>query len=130
MAILHFRCKERRRTLRVMLTVPLKVRGKNVDGEPFTVNTNSHTVSLHGASIELAPGVALGDLLQMENERTREKVEGKVVTIRHSRDGKTYVGVEFIDQNINFWHMSFPVPGAKPLRRMVSAPEKVQAMSS
>jgi hypothetical protein len=113
-----------------MLTVPLKVRGKNVDGEPFTVNTNSHTVSLHGASIELEPGVALGDLLQMENERTREKVEGKVVTIRHSRDGKTYVGVEFTDQNINFWHMSFPVPGAKPLRRLVSAPEKVPAMSS
>lgn len=130
MAILHFRCKERRRTLRVMLTVPLKVRGKNVDGEPFTVSTNSHTVSLHGASIELEPGVALGDVLQMENERTREKVEGRVVTIRHSRDGKTYVGVEFTDQVINFWHMSFPVPGAKPLRRMVSAPEKVPAMSS
>jgi hypothetical protein len=130
MAILHFRCKERRRTLRVMLTVPLKVRGTDVDGDAFTVQTNSHTVSLHGASIELAPGVALGNILQLENERTREKIEGKVVTIRHSRDGKTYVGVEFTDQNINFWHMSFPVPGAKPLRRTVSAPEKVPAMSS
>ena len=130
MAILHFRCKERRRTLRVMLTVPLKVRGTDVDGDAFTVKTNSHTVSLHGASIELAPGVALGNILQLENERTREKIEGKVVTIRHSRDGKTYVGVEFTDQNINFWHMSFPVPGAKPLRRTVCAPEKVPAMSS
>jgi len=130
MALLHFRCKERRRTLRVMLTVPLKVRGVDVGGAPFSVETNSHTVSRHGVLIELGVIVSLGDLLRLENERTREKIEGKVVTIRHSRDGKTFVGVEFTDQNINFWHMSFPVPGAKPLRRMISATEKVPAMSS
>jgi hypothetical protein len=128
MAILHFRCKERRRTLRVMLTVPLKVHGQTVDGETFSVETRSHTVSLHGASIELAPKVMLGDLLKLENERTREKIEGKVVTIRHSRDGKTYIGVEFVDQDVNFWHMSFPVPGAKPLRRVVT--EKIAAVTT
>ncbi len=127
MAILHFRCKERRRTVRVMLTVPLKVRGQSVEGHTFSVETRSHTVSLHGASIELEAGVVLGDILQLENERTRETVEGKVVTIRHSRDGKTYVGVEFTSRDVNFWHMSFPVPGAKPLRRLVT--EKVGALS-
>ena len=129
MAILHFRCKERRRTVRVMLTVPLKVHGESVDGEQFSVRTHSHTVSLHGASIELQEGVVLGGMLSLENERTREKVEGKIVTIRHSRDGKTYVGVEFTNRDINFWHMSFPVPGAKPLRRLIAQPEKVPAMS-
>ena len=72
----------------------------------------------------------MGDLVHLENERTREKVEAKIVTIRNSRDGKTYVGLEFTNQDINFWHMSFPVPGAKPLRRMVSTPEKVPAMST
>jgi hypothetical protein len=128
MAILHFRCKERRRTVRVMLTVPLKVHGQSVDGEKFSVETNSHTVSLHGASIELGPKVVLGDMLRLENERTREKIDGKVVTIRHSRDGKTYVGIEFTDQNVNFWHMSFPVPGAKPLRRMAS--DKIAAVTT
>jgi hypothetical protein len=128
MAILHFRCKERRRTVRVMLTVPLKVHGQSVDGEKFSVETNSHTVSLHGASIELGPKVVLGDMLRLENERTREKIDGKVVTIRHSRDGKTYVGIEFTDQNVNFWHMSFPVPGAKPLRRLVS--DKIAAVTT
>jgi hypothetical protein len=130
MAILHFRCKERRRTLRVMLTVPLKVRGLSASGSPFSVETNSHTVSLHGALIELSVMVSMGDLVHLENERTRETVEAKVVTIRNSRDGKTYVGVEFTNRDINFWHMSFPVPGAKPLRRMMSTPEKVPAMST
>jgi hypothetical protein len=128
MAILHFRCKERRRTVRVMLTVPLKVHGQGVDGERFSVETRSHTVSLHGASIELQAKVVLGSVLYLENERTNEKVEGKIVTIRHSRDGKTYVGVEFTDQELNFWHMSFPAPGAKPLRRMV--PDKLAAVTT
>jgi hypothetical protein len=127
MAILHFRCKERRRTVRVMLTIPLRVHGRSINGERFTVLTNSHTVSLHGGSIELDLPVELGDTLQLENGRTQEVAEGKIMTIRRSRDGKTYVGVEFIDQEINFWHMSFPVPGAKPLRRLVA--EKVPAMS-
>ncbi len=127
MALLHFRAKERRRTVRVMLTVPLKVHGLNMEGETFSAETRSHTVSLHGASIELDFAVALGDILLLENELTRERVEGRVVTIRHSRDGKTYVGLEFTDKDVNFWHMSFPVPGAKPLRRLVA--EKVSALS-
>jgi PDZ domain-containing secreted protein len=127
MALLHFRAKERRRTVRVMLTVPLKVQGQTMNGERFTVATCSHTVSLHGASIELEKRVSLGDLLSVENEISQEKVEGKIVTIRHSRDGKTYVGIEFTDKNVNFWHMSFPAPGAKPLRRTFV--EKVPALS-
>jgi PilZ domain len=128
MAILHFRCKERRRTVRVMLTVPLKVHGRNVNGETFSVETHSHTVSLHGASIELDLGVVLGETLHLENERTNEKIEGKIVTIRHSRDGKCYVGVEFLNHEVNFWHMSFPIPGAKPLRRVM--PDKVAAVTT
>ena len=121
MAILHFRCKERRRTVRVMLSVPLRVSGKTEIGEKFSVKALSHSVSLHGASIELDLEVVLGEILRLENEITREKVDGKVVTIRRSRDGKKYVAIEFISEDANFWHMAFPVPGARPLRRPISA---------
>jgi hypothetical protein len=127
MAILHFRCKERRRTMRVMLTVPLRVHGITQDGETFAIETKSHTVSLHGASVELEQAVALGDILLLENELSKEQAEGKVVTIKRGRDGKVYVGIEFTDCELNFWHMAFPVPGAKPLRRLVR--EKVSVLS-
>jgi hypothetical protein len=127
MAILHFRCKERRRTMRVMLSVPLKVHGITAEGETYAIETKSHTVSLHGASIELEHTVALGDILLLENELTNQQAEGKVVGIKRSRDGKVYVGIEFTDQHLNFWHMAFPAPGAKPLRRRFA--EKVVALS-
>jgi PilZ domain len=121
MAIIHFRCKERRRTVRVMLSVPLRVTGRTEIGERFSIRAMSHTVSRHGASIELELEVVLGEVLQLENEVTREKVEGKVVSIRRTREGKKFVAVEFILADANFWHMAFPIPGARPLRRPLSA---------
>jgi hypothetical protein len=126
MAIIHFRCKERRRTVRVMLTVPLRVSGQTEIGEKFNITTLSHCVSLHGVSIELEQGVVLGEILRLENEITREKVEGKVVSIRRTREGKRYVAMEFTGANPNFWHMAFPVPGARPMRRSIS--QKVSAL--
>lgn len=121
MAILNFRYKERRRSVRVLLTVELKVTGQTETGEKFSVHTRSQTVSLHGASFALEPTVVMGEILQLENENTREKVAGKVVGIHRERDGKTYVGVEFAAEAKNFWHMAFPVPGARPLRRILSS---------
>jgi hypothetical protein len=121
MAILHFRCKERRRTVRVMLAVPLRVSGKTEIGERFSVRAMSHSVSLHGASVELEQGVVLGEILQLENEITKEMVEGKVVSIRRARDAKRYVAIEFTEADPNFWHMAFPTPGARPMRRLISS---------
>ena len=120
MAVIHFRWKERRRSVRVMLNVPLSVAGQTDAGEKFSVKTRSHSVSLYGASIELDQSVVLGELVQLQNEITREKVEGKVVSIRRGRDDKRYVAIEFTSP-VNFWHMVFPVPGARPMRRQITA---------
>jgi hypothetical protein len=104
-----------------MLSVPLRVSGKTEIGERFSVKAMSHSVSLHGASIELEQGVVLGEILELANEITKEKVEGKVVSIRRSRDAKRYVAVEFTEREPNFWHMAFPVPGARPMRRPIAS---------
>ena len=121
MAILHFRAKERRRTVRVMLSIPLKVHGISTEGDTFAVETKSHTISLHGASLELEYPVQLGDILMVENARTNEQAEARVATIKKTREGKMHVGLEFTDKDVNFWHMAFPAPGAKPMRRHVPA---------
>ena len=125
MSLLHFRCKERRRSQRVALTVPLSVHGQTDEGERFFVHTNSVSVSQHGASFELNEVVVAGQVLQLVNENSSRKVECHVVNIYRKRDGKVYVGVEFNATECNFWHMTFPMPGAKPLRR--GFPSKVTA---
>jgi len=120
MSLLHFRYKERRRTVRVALSVPLSIHGKFESGEKFCVQTNSHSVNRHGALFPLETPVTLGQTLLLVNDITAQGMECRVVAVRRGRDGKTYVGLEFLSTDINFWNMTFPLPGAKPLRRVVS----------
>jgi hypothetical protein len=115
-AILHFRCKERRRTLRVTLTVPLTVRGQSDDGEKFSVHAQSQAVNRNGGLLQMDQVVVIGQPLMLVNENSNRFIECRVVAIRHDRD-KTYVGVEFVSPDSNFWSMTFPIPGARPLRR-------------
>jgi PilZ domain len=125
MSLLHFRCKERRRTIRVALSVPLTVHGKSDTGDKFSVQSHSESVNRHGALFHLEEIVLLGQAVMLVNDCTTQSAECKVVSIHRARDGKQYVGVEFTSPENNFWHMQFPIPGARPLRRMI--PKKVSA---
>jgi hypothetical protein len=121
MSLLHFRCKERRRTLRVNLSVPLAVHGATDEGAKFCTHTHSQSINQHGALMELTEVVLVGQVLQLVNENSNRKVDCRVVSVQRKRDGKTYIGVEFLTAETNFWHMTFPMPGQKPLRKIVSA---------
>jgi uncharacterized DUF497 family protein len=125
MSLLHFRCKERRRTLRVALTVPLTVHGRTDTGERFCAQTASQSVNRHGVLFQLEEIVLVGQTLILVNDHTAQSMECRVVSIHRARDGKQYIGVEFLSPETNFWHMQFPIPGTKPLRRVL--PTKASA---
>ncbi|HVH69799.1 MAG TPA: hypothetical protein VNB49_01655, partial [Candidatus Dormibacteraeota bacterium] len=110
---------------RVALTVPLMVHGKTNCGQRFSAHTSSQSVNRHGALIHLEEIVMAGQTLILINEHTAQSMECRVVSIHRARDSKQYVGVEFLSTETNFWHMQFPMPGAKPLRRVV--PNKASA---
>lgn len=125
MSLLHFRVKERRRTVRVALTVPLTVHGKTDTGERFSARTASQSVNRHGALFSLEEIVLVGQMVILINDHTAQSMECRVVSIHRARDSKQYVGVEFLSPETNFWHMQFPIPGTKPLRRVI--PNKASA---
>jgi len=102
---------------------------QNEDSEKFSVRAKTNAVSQHGAQIETEHPLIVGQVLLIINESSARKVEARVISIQRKRDGKTYIGVEFLSTDINFWNMTFPLPGAKPLRRVVSkvAANKVTA---
>src|SRR5215475_4894834 len=121
MSLLHFRYKERRRTVRVSLSVPLTIHGKHEGGEKFCVQTQSQSVNRHGALFPMETPVTMGQALLLVNDITAQGIECRVVAVRRGRDAKTYIGVEFVNAENNFWHMVFPVPGTRPLRRAIPA---------
>jgi PilZ domain len=124
MSLLHFRFKERRRTVRVSLTVGLRVRWHTESGEAFLVKTVSQSVSRYGGLFQMNEHITVGQVLKLENENTDKEIEARVTSVHKARDGKVYVGVEFLT-DMNFWQMRFPAPGARPIRR--TANSKVSA---
>lgn len=117
MVVSTYRRGEKRRSVRVTLSVPLRVDGKEVRGEQFTIRTKTHTVSEFGCLIFLENEVVLEETIVLMNENTRQSVLCSVVSTRRHRDGKKYVGVGFISPKPNFWGIVFSKPGAKSLKR-------------
>lgn len=130
MSLLHFRYRERRRTVRVALSVPLSVHGKNEAGERFAVQTASLSINRHGALLQFEQPVLAGQTVKLVNDITAQSTEGRVVSVRRGKDGKTYVGVEFVSPESNFWHMVFPIPGTRPLRRAIASANTPKASAS
>lgn len=121
MSILHFRRVERRRTPRIAIFVDLTIQGFDEANEKLKIQTRSHSVSGHGGMMILDTAVTLGQKLLVTNEKSGQKTECKVVSVRTGADGKHSVAFEFIAPNRDFWKISFPDKGAKPLRRVLPA---------
>ena len=121
MGVLHFRYRERRRTLRVTMTLPVIVHGANDQGEKFCVRCATRSINQQGGQLVMDEPVVAGQDLLLVNENTNRSIESRVVYAKKERDGHFYVGVEFVNTDSNFWKMTFPVPGARPLRRGIGS---------
>ena len=119
MGVLHFRYRERRRTLRVAMALPVIVHGENQLGEKFCVRAVTRSINQQGALLAMEELVVPGQPLLIENENTSRSMETRVAHVKRDRDGKMSVRLEFVNPEANFWKMTFPTPGARPLRRAV-----------
>jgi hypothetical protein len=91
------------------------------EGEKFSAYARSQSVNRNGALLQLDQVVVVGQVLQLINDNSDRTAESRVVSIKRDREGKTLVAVEFVTPDANFWHMTFPIPGAKPLRRPIAS---------
>src|SRR5713226_2006968 len=98
----------RRRSQRVLMTVPVRVSGQTGAGLPFDEETHTRAISAHGALIRVSTQVHRGQRLSLTNLQTRAVLECVVAHIdRHQRD-HPHVGVQFTLANPVFWHVVFP----------------------
>jgi c-di-GMP-binding flagellar brake protein YcgR len=98
----------RRRSQRVLMTVPVRVSGQTGAGLPFDEETHTRAISAHGALILVSTQVHRGQRLTLSNLQTKAALECVVAHIdRHQRD-HPHVGVEFTLPNPVFWHVAFP----------------------
>jgi c-di-GMP-binding flagellar brake protein YcgR len=98
----------RRRSMRVLLSVPVNVSGKTAENQDFKEETRTLVVNAHGALISLAAHVAANQSITLSNKATQQSIECKVVHLGNAQGGKTQLGVEFLKPSARFWQIDFP----------------------
>jgi len=98
----------RRRSQRVLMTIPVRVSGLNVLGSPFEEETHTRAISAHGALILMSTQVHRGQRLTLANIQTKAALECVVAHIDRSQGQHPQAGVEFTLPNPIFWHVAFP----------------------
>jgi PilZ domain-containing protein len=98
----------RRRSMRVLLSVPIQVRGKNAQNQDFTEETRTLVVNAHGALISLSAQVVVDQKVFVSNSATHQTQECRVVYFGNMQAGKAQMGVEFLTPSPAFWQIDFP----------------------
>jgi hypothetical protein len=106
--------EERRRSQRVMVRVPVTltfdVAGKSVTVQAITVSVNDH-----GAMLQCTRTLPAEIKLELQNDRTREKMACRVTRAPIENSDGYMIPVEFSAPAPGFWRISFPPVDWKPV---------------
>jgi hypothetical protein len=105
--------EERRRSQRVMLRIPVSLK-IIVAGKPITANAATVSVNDHGAMILCARTFATDTILELQNDRTSEKMNCRVTRAPIENPDGYLIPLEFATASPNFWGISFPPRDWKP----------------
>jgi len=98
----------RRRSQRVLMQVPVKIRGNDTEGRKFEEETSTLAINAHGALILLQARITSGCKIHLQHNGTREEQECHVAFLGPVRSGKAEVGLEFSEARPGFWRVAFP----------------------
>ena len=106
---------EKRRSDRLMLTVPLIVAGTDTQGKDFKQDARTVTLNRHGALIQISRPLLTGQRIRIVNALCHREAEFTVVgpVAPRSEKGGQW-GVECLNTKVNMWGIQFPPPSDKP----------------
>jgi hypothetical protein len=97
-----------RRSKRLLVDMPVVVRGIALDNRGFQEETFTVTVSAHGALLMLATKVALDQNVVIMNPANWDEREGRIAYVGPDRAGMAQVAVEFAQPSPEFWGITAP----------------------
>jgi hypothetical protein len=98
----------RRRSQRVLMQVPVRIRGKNGQGVDFEEFTETLAINAHGALVLLTARLTSGAVIHMKHNKTEEEQECHVAFLGPVRGGRAEIGLEFTAPRPMFWRVAFP----------------------
>jgi len=123
----------RRRSQRVLMQVPVRIRGTDVQGKQVDEETETLAINAHGALVLLNARFTSGAKLNLQHKRTQEDQDCHVAFLGPVRAGKAEIGLEFTSPVPNFWRVAFPPedwtpkhPEARTVSSNLAKPEPVK----
>ena len=98
----------RRRSQRVLVQVPVRIRGKNPQGVDFEEFTETLAINAHGALVLLTARLTSGAVVHIRHNKTEEEQECHVAFLGPVRSSKGEIGLEFTAPRPTFWRVAFP----------------------
>jgi hypothetical protein len=104
----NVQARTERRSLRLWMSIAVRVSGKNADGRDFSEETETIMVNAQGGQLFLhQPMKARAEIL-VTNLASKEEQACRVVTQRDPSAKGMRVGIEFLLPSPRFWGVEFP----------------------
>ena len=98
----------RRRSQRVLMQVPVRIRGTDSQGKSLDEETETLAINAHGALVLMHARLTSGSKVILQHKKTQEEQECHVVFLGPVRSGKAEIGLEFSSPHPTFWRVAFP----------------------
>ena len=110
---LHPAEKDRRRSQRVLIVIPVLVAWTNKDGIRIKEEAHTEVVSRHGAMLRLKGSMQVGSEVEVSRPQVQQATRGKVVWVgKPDAEGIGRVAVELSETSDEFWGVYLPpTPG-------------------
>jgi hypothetical protein len=100
--------RNRRRSERVVLRVPLQLSAKMPDGKRISIEVYSLVVNAHGGLLDVGMELLSGQQVILSNPRNEKVASGKIVRAEASDEGRFSIAFAFEFPAPSFWPVSFP----------------------
>jgi len=102
--------KKMRRSGRLIKSVPILLIGSDCEGRVFSEATRAVVLSLHGAGVVSSYKLIAEQELVLRSIESNREAEIRIVGEIGLQDGRYTYGVAFLDEDLDFWQMNFPMP--------------------
>lgn len=98
-----------RRSPRIMFSIPMTLRGRDENGEPFEATGRTITLNHHGARVQVSCPLMPGQTVSLTNQTNGAEAEFRVVgPITPPLELAGEWGVECLRADTNIWDVAIP----------------------